>query len=168
MAVTISAGGASSVRSPLKRIAGPVLGLSKMEAGGVIGPLRPAIPPVTPFTPIKSFAPIILLTPITLTSDLPLDSLRTAGGLPPGGVGPPTHRPLEAGGVVGPRFPVGATPFGAPIEDRDVLGVGIGPLKPVVAIKGRVQRAEVVPAPAGTLPPASRAPPPLDPGRQNS
>ena len=168
MAVTISAGGASSVRSPLKRIARPVLGLAKVEAGGVIGPPRTTIPAVKPVTPIKSLAPIILATSITLTRDLFVDSLWTWGSLPPGGIRPPAHGPLEAGGVVGPRFLVGATSVWAPIEDRDVLGVGIGPSKLVVAIAGGVQRAEVVPAPAGTLPPASRAPPPLDPGRQNS
>ena len=88
MSLTILAGGASSVRSPLKRIERRLGYLPKVETGGCFsGPLGTAFAAIMPSPPIM-FSP-----PIIATDGSIFYGLGTCGSAVSGWVGLPIRRP---------------------------------------------------------------------------
>ncbi len=163
MSLTILAGGASSVRTPLKRIERRLGDLPKVETGGCFsGPLGTAFAAIMPSPPIMC-SPLIIATDGSI-----FYGLGTYGSALSGWVGLPIRRPFETGGVAGFRFSLSVASVRVPIENRDILGFRVGPSKPGPVTDGRVQGVQVVPPPTGAFPSAPGAPSPLDPRRQNS
>lgn len=163
MSLTILAGGASSVRTPLKRIERRLGDLPKVETGGCFsGPLGTAFAAIMPSPPIMC-SPLIIATDGSI-----FYGLGTYGSALSGWVGLPIRRPFETGGVAGFRFSLSVASVRVPIENRDILGFSVGPSKPGPVTDGRVQGVQVVPPPTGAFPSAPGAPSPLDPRRQNS
>ena len=171
MSLTILAGGASSVRTPLKRIERRLGDLPKMETGGRTGGRTGGCfsgPLGTAFAAIMPSPPIMFSPPIIATDGSIFYCLGTCGSAVSGWVGLPIRGPCETGGVADVRFSLSVASVGVPIENRDILGFRIGPSKPGLVTDGRVQGVQVGPPSTGAFPSAPGAPSPLDPRRQNS